>query len=170
MAPSCLVIVDVQKGFVNRWTEGIPARVAALQDRFDLVAVTRFVNPAGSPYRRLLRWFRFAPGSEDTALAFTPRGDALVVDKSGYSCLVPPLRGWLDGHGIKVVHLCGIATDNCVLKTAVDLFEARFRPVILQDACASHGGPECHEAGLLLLRRFVGREQIVPSDAVIGEI
>lgn len=165
MAPRFLLIVDVQTGFINQWTGHIPARVEALQEDFDRVRVTRFFNPEGSMHRKLIGWRRFAPGSDDTRLAFTPRPDATVVDKSTYTCADEAWLGALRRDGIARVHLCGIATDNCILKTAVDLFEAGIEPVVLADACASHGGPDCHEAGLMLLRRFIGEGQVVNSPA-----
>lgn len=161
MTASCLIAVDVQAGFVNEWTRHVPGRVAALQAGYDLVVATRFVNPEGSLYRRLIGWHRFAPGSPDTALAFTPRADALVVDKARYSCLVPAVVDLLERHAVARVDLAGIATDNCVLKTAVDLFERGIEPVVHAGACGSHGGPECHAAGLLLLRRFIGASQVI---------
>jgi nicotinamidase-related amidase len=165
MAPSCLIVVDVQKGFVNAATAAIPAKVEALQRRFDLVAATRFVNPPGSAFRRLMDWTRFAPGSAEAELAWTPRADAPIFEKSDYSALDGRLRAWLGDRGVATVHLAGIATDNCVLKTAVDLFEAGWRPVVLEDCCASHGGPDCHAAGLLLLRRFIGAGQLAAGAA-----
>ncbi|MCP5366777.1 MAG: cysteine hydrolase [Hyphomicrobiales bacterium] len=161
MAEGILLIVDVQRGFINRDTNHVPDRVAALQDRFARVIATRFVNPEGSMHRRLLHWHRFAPGNGDIELAFTPRPDARILDKAAYTCLTPELRAQWIHEGVDEVHLAGIATDNCVLKTAVDLFEARIRPVVHADACASHGGPACHAAGLMLLKRFIGAEQVV---------
>jgi len=157
----CLFIVDVQRGFLNRSTAHVPARVAALQDEYENILVTRFVNPPGSMHRRLIGWERFAPDSEDTALAFVPRRGVRSVEKSTYTCLVPEVESWLRAIGSSRVFLCGIATDNCVLKTAVDLFERDIEPLVLVDACGSHGGPECHEAGLMLLRRFIGAGQLV---------
>lgn len=164
MAERCLIVVDVQKGFVNDWTAAVPARVAALQYGFDVVIATRFVNPPGSPFRRLMDWPRFAPGSAESELAWTPRPDATVLDKTVYGALDDRLRALLAAADAATVHVAGIATDNCVLKTAVDLFEGGWRPVVLADYCASHGGPECHAAGLLLLRRFVGERQVVAGD------
>lgn len=159
----CLMIIDVQHGFINEWTRAMPARVEALQARYEHVIATRFVNPEGSPYRRLIRWSRCAPGSSDTVLAFAPRGDAWIYDKTVYSAVTPALQAFLDARGLKGVELAGIATDNCVLKTAVDLFEIGYRPVVLANACASHGGPECHDCGLRLLRRFIGQDQVVEA-------
>jgi nicotinamidase-related amidase len=67
----------------------------------------------------------------------------------------------LERRKISEVFLCGIETDCCVLKTAVDLFEHHYRPVVLSSACASRAGKENHEAGLKILRRMIGNEQVV---------
>jgi nicotinamidase-related amidase len=155
-----LLVVDVQRGFLNAWTEHVPAAVGRLQAGYDHVAVTRFQNPPGSPYRDLIGWSRFAPGSADTELAFAPRADAIVIDKSTYTCVDAAFLARLQEWNADTVDICGIATDNCVLKCAVDLFEAGIRPRVLSEYCASHGGPDCQEAGPMLLRRFIGEKQV----------
>jgi len=161
VAKSCLLIIDVQKGFINKWTRRIPKAVEAAQHEFDLVVATRFFNPEGSFYRSLIKWEKFAPGSDEIELAFTPRPDAWVFDKPVYSAVTGGLLDFLAKNKVRRVHVCGIATDNCVLKTAADLFERGVEPVVLADACASHGGKECHDCGLLLLRRLIGKGQVV---------
>lgn len=161
MAEKCLLIVDVQRGFINQWTAHIPAAVEALQQGFRRVVVTRFFNPEGSLYRRLIGWQRFAKDSDDFPLAFTPPAGAPVIDKPTYTCVGVKFLETLAGWEVGRVHVCGIATDNCVLKCAVDLFEAGIEPVVLAAACASHGGPDCHAAGIKLLQRFIGAGQVV---------
>jgi len=161
MAGKCLLIVDVQRGFVNRWTAHVPAAVEALQRDFERVVATRFFNPEGSLYRRLIGWQRLAKDSADFPLAFRPADGAPVIDKATYTCVTPGFLETLAGWGVDKVHVCGIATDNCVLKCAVDLFEAGIEPVVLAAASGSHGGPDCHNAGLLLLGRFIGAGQVV---------
>ena len=156
-----LLIVDVQRGFVTETTAAIPDRVARLQDRFDVVLATRFVNPEGSMHRRLMGWNRFAPGSAEAELAFVPRRDVPVFDKTAYSALTPGVRAHLAGLAPDRVVLAGIATDNCILKTAVDLFEAGTEPVVLTDHVASHGGPAAHACGLMLIGRFIGERQLI---------
>jgi len=158
---SVLLIVDVQKGFIGPATAHIPARVEALQDAFEHVVATRFLNPPGSPYRNWIGWSRMAPGAEEVELAFQPAADAIILDKRTYTCVDATFLATLGEWGADAVHLAGIATDNCVLKCAVDLFEAGIRPVVHADCCASHGGAACHEAGLMLLRRFIGEDQII---------
>jgi nicotinamidase-related amidase len=163
MAP-WLFLIDVQRGFVNPWTEHVPPLAEALQDRFETVIATRFFNPEGSLHRRLIGWGRFAKESDDFPLAFEPRPGVRVIDKATYTAAGPEIVAELQQTGVSRVYIAGIATDNCVLKTAVDLFEAGIEPVVLAQACASHGGPECHEAGLMLLRRFIGEAQVLDGD------
>ena len=161
MPPTVLLIVDVQNGFINEWTRHVPSRVQDLQAQYDRVVATRFYNPQKSLYRKLMQWERFMLGSDDTRLAFTPRGDARIIDKSTYTCVDSAFLEELFRDFVQTVHICGIATDNCVLKCAVDLFEGGIEPIVLADACGSHGGLECHQAGLMLLRRFIGDKQVV---------
>lgn len=159
--PAPLIIIDVQKGFVNDATRHLPDRVTDLQAGYEHVIATRFVNPEGSAHRRLMGWTRFAPDSRDAELAFAARAGALIIDKASYSGNETELLERLQVTGATEVHLCGIATDNCVLAVAVALFEAGLRPVVLADYCASHAGVDYHEWGLRILRRLIGEAQVV---------
>lgn len=53
-----LLVVDVQEGFINAFTQHIPERVAALieRDDYDPVLFTRFVNTENGPYHRFIGW------------------------------------------------------------------------------------------------------------------
>jgi nicotinamidase-related amidase len=156
-----LLIIDVQKGFINDWTRHIPHQVEALQARFPRVVATRFENPEGSAFRTLKGLSRFGPGSAEAELAFAPRRGAEIAVKHRYSALSGALLGSLRESGVREVALSGIATDNCVLVTAVDLFEGGIRPLVLADYCGSHAGAEYHRAGLMLIERLVGEGQVV---------
>ena len=158
---SALLIVDVQVGFVNDATRHIVPKVEALQKRYKHVYATRFINVEGSPYRKLLDWHRFYESSDDVPLAFQPVDGVTVIDKHVYTCITPAFLEELQSKGVEEVAICGIDTDACVAKCAVDLFENGIRPVLLSEACASHAGPEFHEAALRILPRLIGKNQIV---------
>lgn len=160
---SHLLIVDVQSGFINEWTTHVPARVSALQDSFDSVVATRIYNPQRSLYRKLVGWNGFALGSVDTQLAFVPRPDAAIIDKATYSCVNEGFVARLRRDGIARVHLCGIGTGGAVLMSAVDLFEGGIEPVVLAHACGSVGGHEDHHAGLQIMRKLIGKKQVIGS-------
>ncbi len=163
MSGSRLLIIDVQTGFINEWTAHVPARVDGLQSSFDQVIVTRLYNPQRSLYRKLMGWKAFSLGSAETQLAFSPRGDATIIDKSAYSCLTEPFVDRLRSDGVNRVHLCGIATEDSVLATAVDLFQHGIEPVVLAHACGSDGGHEMHEAAVKILRHLIGDKQVIGS-------
>ncbi|GAA2308751.1 hypothetical protein GCM10010149_68590 [Nonomuraea roseoviolacea subsp. roseoviolacea] len=57
--------------------------------------------------------------------------------------------------------MCGIATESCVLATALGGFEADLTPWLIEDASASHAGQHVHEAGILVTQRFIGQRQII---------
>lgn len=156
-----LLIVDVQNGFINEKTMHIPALVEELQFQYDLVIATRFVNLPNSQYRRLIKWNRFSPGSDDIELAFRPKDDAIVVDKFIYTCIDEDFMELLKEHDIDAVDVCGIDTDICVTKCAVDLFERDITPFVLKDYCATHAGRDLQEAALAILARYIGSSQIV---------
>lgn len=156
-----LIIIDVQKGFIRDATAHLPDRVADLQAGYGIVFATRFINPEGSAHRKLIGWNRFAPESDDIELAFQPAKGAEIIDKATYSASDTDLIARLKAMGAAEAHLCGIATDNCVLAIAVALFEAGLRPVVLADYCASHAGADYHDWGLRILRRLIGPNQVV---------
>ena len=161
---SLLLVVDVQNGFVNEHTEHVLAPVNALiavfRRRRAPIALTQFVNTPGSGYTRWLGWTRFMQAPENAIHEGVDAGDAPVFVKHGYTAFTDEFTRFVDEHSIDRLVLCGIATDGCVLKSAVDAFERGIEPVVVRDACASHAGPAVHEAGLLLLGRFIGPHQL----------
>jgi nicotinamidase-related amidase len=163
MPMSMLLIIDVQSGFLNEWTAHVPVRVASLQGSFDQAVVTRLYNPQKSLYRKLIGWNRFSLGSSDTQLAFEPRSDATIIDKSTYSCINQVLLDRLRRNATTRAHLCGIGTDSSVMMSAIDLFQAGIEPVVLAHACGSATGHADHQAGLQILRRLIGEKQVIGS-------
>lgn len=156
-----LLIVDVQKGFINEKTQHIPEIVEHIQYGYKNVFVTRFVNLPGSFYRTLIGWDSFSPGSEDTDFAFELRPDAIILNKAVYTCVTPWFLSMLHDMEIEAVDICGIDTDICVTKCAVDLFEAGIVPFVLKDFCATHAEEDLQEPALKILARYIGEGQII---------
>lgn len=156
-----LLIVDVQNGFVNEKTKHIPLLVEKLQYDYDLVVATRFINLPNSPYRSLIKWEHLSPETDEIELAFSPKEGAIVIDKYIYTCIDEQFLLLLKDNGIDVVDICGIDTDICVTKCAVDLFERKITPHVLKDYCATHADADIQEAALVILARYIGKSQIV---------
>ena len=168
-AATMLLVVDVQNGFLNEHTRHILTVVNALMGAFaarnQAVALTRFVNRPGSGFDRWIGWTRFMHSPENDICDELDAGAAPVFIKHGYTAFTPAFEKHLGTLGIGRLVLCGIATDGCVLKSAVDAFERGIEPLVATDACASHGGHEVHEAGLLLLGRFIGKDQLRSAES-----
>lgn len=158
---TALLIVDVQQGFINHHTCHIPDVVERLQEHYEHVFASRFINASDSPHRRFIDWHKFDAESSEVELAFTPKANAVVFDKKVYTCVNKELLAVLEERHINEVHLCGIDTDVCVMLTAVDLFKNKIRPVVLSEASASHGGQEYHDNALSILRRQIGHNQVL---------
>jgi nicotinamidase-related amidase len=166
-----LLIVDVQVGFLNPFTSHIPKRIARLIERGDYspVLFTRFINIPDSPYWRFLNWRACAaPPETDLApeLVSFAQSD-LTFAKPGYAGISDELLGHLQSSGWDQITIAGIDTDMCVLKIAMDIFDMGIRPIILVDCCASTSGLQSHLAGLAVLARNIGAEQL--RDAGLSE-
>ncbi|MGH3754275.1 MAG: cysteine hydrolase [Pseudonocardiaceae bacterium] len=172
-----LVVVDVQNGFITEHSKPVVSVIADLVHRWQAahgdVVFTRYLNYPGSPFERVIGWTKMADGPETELVAelapyvgpHTP-----VIDKYIYSLFTPEGTRLVTEHGWTDLYLCGIDTECCVLKTAVDAFERDLTPWILQDACASHAGPQTHHAGLLVAGRFIGANQIIPTVSLPGSV
>ena len=165
-----LLVVDVQRGFLNPYTEHLPGRVRRLIERgaHDPVLFTRFVNAAGGPYHRFLDWHDCAgPPATDLAPELTRWAvPDCVFTKLGYAGLPEALAERLRELEPEEVTVVGIDTDMCVLKVAMDVFDLGIKPVVLVDCCASTAGLQAHLAGLAVLARNIGADQL--RDAGLG--
>ncbi len=168
--PEPLLVVDVQRGFLNQFTGHIPDRIVRLIERDDPdpVLFTRFVNPPNGPYHRFLDWHA-CEGPPETDLAPELErfaDDERVFTKPGYTGISDELAAFLRGCGTERLTIVGIDTDMCVLKVAMDVFDLGIEPVVLIDCCASTAGLQAHLAGLAVLSRNIGPYQL--QDAGLG--
>jgi nicotinamidase-related amidase len=143
-----LVIVDLQCAFP------VPAalvdRIKAYSRRFERRIFTRFVNPPGSLFRRLLKQNSCPPGSADTALQIAPSPGDLVFTKTGYG-LKPAHCRKLKAIGANQAIVCGIDTDACVLGVMFSLFDAAIECRLKKDLCWSSTG--LHREGLKIIEQ-----------------
>ncbi|MFN0279174.1 MAG: isochorismatase family cysteine hydrolase [Pyrinomonadaceae bacterium] len=166
-----LVVIDMQKGFLNDHSRHIVQNVDGLirccQNLLIPVVFSRFFNFAGSPYETLIGWNRVNNEPEtDIVDDLLPLVEALI-DKSVYTAITPEFVTRIGRNGWKTIILCGIATESCVLKTAADAFELGLLPIVISDACASDRGEEFHKAALKILPRFIGKDQIMTANKLL---
>jgi nicotinamidase-related amidase len=168
-----LVVVDVQNGFITEYSRPVVPIIVDLVHRWQAahhdVIVTRYLNYPGSPFERLIGWTKMTDGPQTELVPeLTPYvgPHTPVIDKYIYTLFTPEGTRLVDERGWTDLYVCGIDTEICVLKTAVDAFEHDLTPWILEDASASHSGPKAHAAGLFIAGRFIGTNQIIHTTSL----
>jgi nicotinamidase-related amidase len=165
-----LVVVDVQNGFISEFSQPVVPVIANLVARWQAnggdTVFTRYHNYTGSPYERLIGWSNLMEAPETDIVSdlapYAARASA-IVDKDIYSLFNEAGSALVKKYDWTDLYICGIDTQSCVLKTAVDAFERNLTPWVLADACASHSGAQTHTAGLLVLEKFIGQRQIITT-------
>lgn len=172
-----LVVVDVQNGFVTEHSQHVVPVIEQLVrewlDRGRDVVFTRYLNYDDSPFEKIMGWSMLKESPEidivDELQEISSKATA-VVDKTVYTLFndegaaLARERQWTD------MFVCGIDTEVCVLKTAVDAFERGVRAWVLTDASASHSGPGPHDAGILVAEKMIGRRQVISTSNIEGEM
>lgn len=158
---SALLIVDVQRGFVNEHTKAVPPLVEKEQFTYRLVWAAKLEYGDSSPFLRIRRHSGFGDVDNPAELAFALRPEARTIIKHGYSAVTEELLQELKEHDITTVDLMGVDTDQCVLATAFALFDAGITPRVVASHCASTGGPDMHEMGIHVMRRALGGQNVV---------
>jgi len=165
---SVLVVVDVQNGFIRPPSASVVPVIRDLVQRWRNaggdVVFTRYLNYPGSPFERMIHWTQLQDSPQiDIVPELQPAANraTAVLDKTIYSLFSPEGKELVSSHGWTDLYICGIATESCVLKTAVDAFELDLTPWVIEDASASHAGQAAHDAGILVIQRFIGAGQII---------
>ncbi|MFE3060373.1 isochorismatase family cysteine hydrolase [Nocardia sp. NPDC059239] len=179
---AALLVVDAQNGFVNEHSAPAVPVILDLATRWADTGrptiFTRYWNYEGSPYETLIGW-RALYGPPETDIVeelvpLTSRAGAQILDKKTYTALTDEGLALLDQLEVTDLVICGIATDACVLKTALDAFERGYIPWVVRDAVASnatrHPAQEVHNSALLHISRLVGASQLIEARDVRAAI
>lgn len=163
-----LLIVDMQNGFTKHpQTIALTNRIKELLELnvFDSVVATRFSNDTNSIYEQLFGWKRLETEEERSLAPGYEKYIDYIFDKCIYTCVNPNFLQKIcqinDGKYPEKIFIVGTDTDCCVLATATNLFENHIRPIVLTNYCDSNGGPDSHNAGLLCMKRLIGKKQLV---------
>jgi nicotinamidase-related amidase len=141
------MIIDVQRAFAP--PPVFVDHVRRYSRRFHCRIFTRFENPAGSLFRRILKQRSCLPGTPDTELLLIPEPGDLVFAKASYG-LRPAHVRQIKACGIKRVTVCGLDTDACVMGVMFSLFDAGIVCHLKEDVCWSSSG--LHGAAMRIVR------------------
>jgi nicotinamidase-related amidase len=143
-----LMIVDVQRAFAP--PPAFIRKLTRYARRFPCRIFTRYVNPSGSAFRRLLKQKCCAPNSEDVELIIPPQRGDLVLDKVARYGLTPAQIKQLKRRRISCVTVCGLDTDACVLAVMFSLFDEGIECHLKEEMCWSSSG--LHKPAVAIIR------------------
>jgi len=148
-----LVVIDVQKYFIDENTKKIPQKIADYikKNKFDQIVFFRFINNKDTPFYKFCQW-KDMMGPPETD--FCPEIEKIShkeFSRSIRSCMSEDFRKFLEEKGVDELFLCGFNTDECVLTTAFDAFDRGFKVSIIEKLCSSHNSKESHKAAMKVL-------------------
>lgn len=163
---SFLLVVDIQRGFMNENTLPVKEKIDKLicSKTFDCVIASVYRNYIGSPISCLMGWNEMMTSREQAVVGEANNADYFVFKNVYSACsddVINVIKKENSGMSPECVYIAGMNTECCVLLTAADFFEKGIRPVVLAEYCGSTGGANSHNAGILSLESIIGKSNII---------
>jgi len=158
-----LIIIDIQKGFINKLTNKIPSKIRNFilknRKKYNLIIFTKYMNHKDSNFVKNLNWKGFM---NDKQTAIVDELEEFINSKNLYkkytygSFVDDKLLRYLKKNEIRQVELAGIDTENCVLTFARDAFDRGFKVIVFKNLSASHSSLELHKSALKIIEKNIG--------------
>ncbi|MDE1875151.1 MAG: cysteine hydrolase [Patescibacteria group bacterium] len=169
-----LIVVDMQEGFLKTADQSIVSRVKNFieQTRYDLYVEAVFHADKGSLWDKQTGWtFELEPTVPELR-ELLQRKNSLLVTKTTKSVFDGD-RDLIDlfkEKGIEEVHIVGVDTNDCVMATAYDSFDADFFTYVIEECVASSSGKKMHDYAIEILRNtdLTNHSELIGSKAEIA--
>ena len=118
-----------------------------------------FINDDNSNFYRILN-YKGCMTEKDRNIVIDTK-NYKIIEKRVYTAYNDELKLYIDSNNFETIYLCGIDTDACVLKTALDLFENNLDVKVIEDCSMSHSGIEYHNSAINMLRKLIGNQNVI---------
>ncbi len=171
---SALIIIDVQKFFINQYTKTIPGKIADFlntkRDRFDFMVFTKFQNDPNSNWYKIMKWKKMTQNEEtelvSDLLPFA-RQNYFFTKKAAFSIFrIKKFTDFLKKEKIIKLYICGLDTHACVYVSVMEAFERGYEVKLIEDLCAASHGFDFHQNALKAIKHNLSSQIIIKS----GEI
>lgn len=167
---NCLVIVDMQKGFMNQETEHLKAKLidflSKKSHRFDHIVATRYVNHYNTACAVFENWYDCMQGTEGAELIEGIDGYP-TFDKDVYSCYTDEFKDFIKLNRINKLYFVGVNTGCCVLHSAFDTYNDLISTYVIEDLCGSTSGKYSHDCAIQVLKECITEKRVINSEEVI---
>ena len=168
------LIIDMQNGFVNKYTSGLDRKILDFHEMIKgraLTAGTRYVNHEHTACYVFEGWKSCMKGTEEAEVipSLLPVM-ARVFDKDKYSCWNDDMRKFIREHGIEKVYFAGVNTGCCVLHSVLDCYNDLVDCAVIENLCGSTSGKREHEAALDVLRSCITESRVISLERAVEEL
>ena len=161
------LIIDMQNGFINNFTEGLIPKILDFQAQIGdsvITAGTRYINHEHTACYVFEGWKSCMTGTEEAEIVRELRGCMQrVFDKDKYSCWNEEMKVFVRENKIKKIYFAGVNTGCCVLNSILDCYNDLVDCAVVEDLCGSTSGIEEHEAALTVLRSCITEERVITA-------
>jgi len=162
-----LLIIDMQEGFRFAESEIILPNLLKLKKSFkEKIIFSKFVNDKNSLFEKQLNWTKFQNDGDKKLFSELQASNNIQLEHNTYTVFNNRLKEFIKENNITKVYLCGIYTDVCIIKTAMDLFDNSIKTFVIEDACNSLHGKKNHDSAIDSLKHILGKKQILLTDDV----
>lgn len=174
MGKTLFLIVDMQKGFINQFTEDLVWKIRDFQHRIAervITAGTRYVHHERTACYLFERWKNCMEGTEEAEIVPELRdGMERVFDKDKYSCWNEEMQIYVRENEITKIYFAGVNTGCCVLHSVLDCYNDLVECAVIEDLCGSTSGSEEHENALAVLRNCITEKRVVTAEQAYREL
>lgn len=165
---NALIIIDMQKGFINENTKHLPCRIRQYiqqhKGEFDAIAGTAYINNVGTACHIFEGWDECMEGSEESEIVPELKGYMdKIFNKSKYSCWNKEFRQWVEWNQFDKLYFVGISTACCVLHSAFDAYNDLQDCCVIEDLCGSTRGESTQRAAIQILKECITEERVISS-------
>ncbi len=166
---TAVVIIDMQVGFRNQWTENLEKKITAflntIKDCSIFILGTRYVNNVNTACYVFEGWTDCMEGTPDAEIlpALQPFLQR-VFDKDKFSCWNEEMKQFVKKNAIGKIYFAGVNTGCCVLHSVFDCYNDLVDCSVIADLCGSTSGPKEHEAALVVLKSCIMEERVISAE------
>ena len=174
MGKTLFLIADMQKGFINHFTEELVWKICDFQHRIGkrvITAGTRYVNHERTACYLFEGWKKCMTGTEEAEIVPELRASMeRVFDKDKYSCWNEEMQIFVRENEITKIYFAGVNTGCCVLHSVLDCYNDLVDCAVIEDLCGSTSGAEEHENVLAVLRSCITEKRVVTAEQAYREL
>ncbi len=152
---TALIIVDIQSGFITDENKWILPNVKKLltEEVYDLYIEATFHADPGSLWDKQTEWtFPYEPTMPDIKSLIPERAVQVIKATKSVFGGDKDVVKILKENDIEEVHIIGLDTNDCVMATAFDAFDAGFFTYVIEDCTESSNGSHLRDTALEILR------------------